>query len=77
MHDEKLENFRKTRLDEMTISEMQQEMTSGHLTSEELVLMYKETISVRNKDTNAILEINPDALQIAQALDYERQQSGP
>ncbi|ANU23998.1 amidase family protein [Planococcus donghaensis] len=77
MHDKKLENYRATRLDEMTISEMQQEMNSGNLTSEELVLMYKETISVRNKDTNAILEINPDALQIAQALDYERQQSGP
>ncbi|EIM06490.1 amidase [Planococcus antarcticus DSM 14505] len=39
--------------------------------------MYKETISVRNKETNAVFEIHPEALPIAQALDFERQQTGP
>src|SRR5690606_31988935 len=77
MHQQKLENYRKNRLDEMAISEMQQEMQAGNITSEELVLMYKENISLRDKKTNAILEMNPDALQIAQSLDFERQRKGP
>jgi amidase len=76
MHQNKLEEYRRDRLDEMTISELQQEMREGNLTSEELVLMYKENISLRDQNTNAVLEINPDALQIAQALDYERQSKG-
>lgn len=77
MHNKKLEEYRRERLDDMTISEMQEEMDGGELTSEELVLMYKENISLRDKDTQAILEINPDALLIAQALDFERRQTGP
>lgn len=76
MHHKKLEEFRKDRLDEMSISELQQEMQNGTLTSEELVLMYKENISRRDKNTAAILELNPDALQIAQALDFERAHKG-
>lgn len=76
MHHKKLEEFRRDRLDEMSISELQQEMRNGTLTSEELVLMYKENISRRDKNTAAILEINPDALQIAQALDFERASKG-
>ncbi|MCM3612512.1 amidase family protein [Planococcus sp. MERTA32b] len=76
MHQKKLEDYRKERLDEMTISQMQKEMQEGHITSEELVLMYKENISLRDKNINAILEINPDALQIAQALDFERDRKG-
>lgn len=77
MHSEKLAKYQKERLDELTIADMQQDMANGKITSEELVLMYTETISMRNKDTNAILELNPDALMIAQALDFERQQKGP
>ena len=76
MHQQKLEDYRKERLDEMTISEMQEEMQAGNITSEELVLMYKENISLRDKNINSILEINPDALQIAQSLDFERQRKG-
>lgn len=76
MHDKKLEAYRNERLDEMTLAEMQKELKEGKVTSEELVLMYKENISIRDSQTNAILEINPDALQIAQALDFERQAKG-
>lgn len=76
MHQQKLEDYRSNRLDEMTISELQQEMAEGKVTSEELVLMYKENISKRDKNTNAVLEINPDALQIAQAMDFERKHKG-
>lgn len=76
MHDKKMETYRKERLDEMTLAEMQKELMEGNVTSEELVLMYKENISTRDQHTNAVLEINPDALQIAQALDFERQIKG-
>lgn len=74
MHHKKLEDYRRDRLDEMSIKKLQQEMAEGKLTAEELVLMYKENISLRDQNTNAVLEINPDALQIAQARDFERSQ---
>ncbi|WKA59548.1 amidase family protein [Planococcus shenhongbingii] len=76
MHHKKLEEYRLNQLDEKTIAELQLELADGNITSEELVLMYKENISLRDKNTNAVLEINPDALQIAQALDFERQHIG-
>lgn len=74
MHQEKLEQYRKERLDEMTIDDLQRDMEKGDITSEELVLMYRENISLRDKNTNAVLEINSDALLIAQAMDFERRQ---
>ncbi|MBU9674862.1 amidase [Planococcus sp. CP5-4] len=77
MHHQKLENYRENKLDEMTIAQLQKEMETGNLTSEELVLMYKENISLRDKNTYAVLEINPDALLTAQALDFERKHKGP
>lgn len=77
MHHQKLESYRTGKLDEMTIAQMQEEMQSGNITSEELVLMYKENISLRNENLNAVLEINPDALLTAQALDFERRRQGP
>lgn len=77
MRNKKLEEYRRERLDEMTIAEMQEAMEAGQLTSEELVLMYKENISVRDKNTCAVLEMNPDALLTAQSLDFERRQKGP
>ncbi|MBT2584099.1 amidase family protein [Planococcus sp. ISL-109] len=77
MHHQKLESYRTGKLDEMTIAKMQEEMELGNVTSEELVLMYKENISLRNQNLNAMLEINPDALLTAQALDFERRQKGP
>lgn len=73
---QKLEHYRQRQLDEKGIAELQKELTEGKITSEELVLMYQENISLKNSNLNAILEINPDALQIAQALDAERKQSG-
>ncbi|TWT13466.1 amidase family protein [Planomicrobium sp. CPCC 101079] len=77
MHQEKLEEYRLTKLDEMAIADMQEELAEGRITSEELVLMYQENISLRDQNTKAILEINPDAVQIAQALDFERKLKGP
>ena len=64
-------------LDEATIDQMQEKMSSNELTSEDLVFMYLEVISTRNLNVNAVLEINPQALQIAQSLDDERAEKGP
>ncbi|MCM3639101.1 amidase family protein [Sporosarcina luteola] len=59
-------------LEEATIQQMQGRMESGHLTSEELTVMYMDIISKKDLNINAILELNPQALQIARSLDEER-----
>lgn len=76
MHHDKLEQYRLEQLDEKTIAELQLEMAEGKLTSEELVLMYKENISLSGESINAVLELNPEAVQIAQAMDFERLHKG-
>ncbi|MCA1032478.1 amidase [Bacillus timonensis] len=63
-------------LPEATIDEMQSKLTSGELTSKDLVFMYLYRISIIDKKINSILEINPEAIQIAAALDTERQIKG-
>jgi amidase len=68
------------RLVETTIADLQREMAAGRLTSEQLVQMYLERIAAYDKagpKLNAVLEINPDALFIAAALDRERKTTGP
>lgn len=66
-------------LEEATIADMARAMSGGGLTAEQLVLMYLERIAAIDKDgpkLNAVLEVNPDAVFIAQALDQERKVSG-
>ncbi|MFC4410156.1 amidase family protein [Chungangia koreensis] len=77
MKSNQLEELRDNWLDEATIGQMQEKMESGELSSEGLTLMYLANISLRDVNVNAVLEINPQALQIAQALDYERSVKGP
>jgi len=57
---------------EVTISELQSKMKAGQLTSRRLVEMYLERIKQVDTKTRAVLEINPDALAIADQLDKER-----
>jgi amidase len=57
---------------EMTISEMQAKMRSGEWTSRRLVEMYLERIMQIDTKTRSVLELNPDALAIADRLDKER-----
>lgn len=67
-------------IEEWTISDAQKAMDSGELTSHDLVLMYLERIAHLNHqgpNLNAVLEINPDAISTAEALDAERKKSGP
>ncbi|MFF2479763.1 amidase family protein [Paenibacillus sp. NPDC058071] len=58
------------------LASMQQAMTSGEYTSEAIVLAFIKRIHKYNPLINAVLEINPDALEIARILDKERITTG-
>ncbi|MFJ7725027.1 amidase family protein [Neobacillus sp. NPDC097160] len=77
MENSKLKKCLEEWLEEVTISEIQEKMENGRLSSKELVLMYLHRISRFDKELHSILEVNPDALQIAEALDAERRETGP
>ena len=67
-------------LDEITIPELQDGMKSGKFTARSLVEKYTERIAEIDKSgpaVNAIIELNPDAYSIADALDQERKAKGP
>ena len=60
-------------LEEKTVAQLQQAMESGDLTSREIVRLYLERIENLDKDSlNSVIEVNPDALSIAEQLDKER-----
>ncbi len=61
-------------LNEITISELQEKMASGKYTSEQITKLYLDRIEALDKkgpNLNAIIELNPDALNIAKAMDKE------
>ncbi|NOU94285.1 amidase [Paenibacillus sp. LMG 31456] len=65
---------------EATIPNIQAALDSGEITSKGLVLIYLNRIASMDKlglTINSILEINPDALFIADSLDVERAAQGP
>jgi amidase len=67
-------------LEEMTIPELQDGMKSGKFTAHSLAEKYLgriDELDKRGPAVNAIIEINPDALSIADALDQERKAKGP
>src|SRR5919199_2631714 len=64
-------------LQEMTIAEMQAAMEAGTLTARGLLEGYLARIAALNPQVNAIIEVNPDARQIADQLDLERATQGP
>ncbi|QUL98130.1 MAG: amidase [Candidatus Fermentithermobacillus carboniphilus] len=67
-------------LEEATVETLQRMMDDGDLTSFELVMGYLERIAAYDKSgprLNSVLEINPDALHIAEAMDRERARKGP
>jgi amidase len=67
-------------LNEKTIAELQEMMTKRHLSSTELTEYYLTRIAAldrRGPKLNSILEVNPDAIAIARALDEERRSKGP
>ena len=66
-------------LEEATIAGLQKAMASGQLSARTLVLSYLrriESVDRRGPQLKSVIEINPDALAIADALDKERKSRG-
>jgi amidase len=66
--------------EEATIAELQAAMQAGTLTSRRLVEAYIQRIrrvDLAGVQLNSVIEVNPDALAIAEQLDRERRRSGP
>ncbi|MCF2487196.1 amidase [Dyadobacter sp. CY347] len=62
-------------LSEMTVAQMQDGMKKGTLTSRAITKSYLDQIALLDRNgpkINAVIEINPDALAIAEAMDAER-----
>jgi amidase len=67
-------------LDEITIADLQGGMKSGKFTARSLVEAYSVRIDEVDKKgpaINSVIEMNPDALSIADSLDQERKAKGP
>src|SRR5437763_15407851 len=63
------------RFNEATVAQLQAEMASGHLTSEELTKYYLTRIIALDQNgpgVNSVIEINPDALVMAKNADMLR-----
>ncbi|MCW5958806.1 MAG: amidase [Pyrinomonadaceae bacterium] len=58
--------------EEKTVMELQEMMKSGKLTSRQLTQAYIDRIKTIDGKINSVLEINPDALNLAENLDKER-----
>ena len=66
-------------LEEATIAELQEGMKSGRLTARSIAEKYLariEEMDRRGARVNSIIELNPDALKIADSLDRERKAKG-
>lgn len=59
-------------LNEVTVNELQQMMKSGKLTSEQICQKYLDRINQVDPVLKAVIELNPDALEIARQMDEER-----
>jgi amidase len=67
-------------LDEVTIAGLQQRMESGRETARSIAEKYLkriEEIDRTGPQLHSVIEVNPDALTIADALDAERKAKGP
>lgn len=63
-------------MQEYSIKTLQEMLDKKEITSFELVQQYLERIKDIDPKTNAIIELNPDALAIAKSLDEERNTKG-
>src|SRR5258705_12450653 len=65
---------------EKSVAQLQDAMTKGRITSKALTAAYLARIKAIDKAgprINSVIELNPDALAIAAALDKERKEKGP
>jgi amidase len=66
-------------LDELTIDNLQEGMKSGKYTARAITEKYMSRIEAIDKSgpaVNSVIEINPDAVEIAESLDRERKEKG-
>ncbi|HEV2697746.1 MAG TPA: amidase family protein, partial [Terriglobales bacterium] len=66
--------------EETTISDLQARMKSGEISARSLTQAYLDRINDVDKNgpvVNSVIEVNPDAITIAEALDKERKERGP
>jgi amidase len=66
--------------EEVSLAALSKEIASGKLTARFLAESYLERIKALDQhgpEVNSVIEINPDALSIADALDRERRAQGP
>lgn len=66
-------------LDELTIADLSQAMATGKWSARDITQKYLtriESLDRRGPALNSVIEINPDAIEIANRLDQERQQKG-
>ncbi len=73
-------NIHEFELDEITVAELGEAYQSGKYTARQVTELYISRIEALNKKgprLNAVIAINPDALEIAAALDKEREEQGP
>ena len=59
-------------LSEITVRQLRDAMTKGELTSVEIISLYLERIDKSDGAIRSVVEVNPDALDIAKRLDEER-----
>ncbi|WP_192820395.1 amidase [Rufibacter sp. LB8] len=62
-------------LNELTIRDLQVQMQNGKMSSRDITKLYLDRIQAIDKSghkLNSVIEVNPDALQIAEAMDRER-----
>src|SRR4051794_22303442 len=67
-------------LDELSISDLQAALAAGKYTSSSLTDLYLARIDQIDRGSimlKSVIELNPDAMQIALELDAERRQKGP
>ncbi|HAQ20616.1 MAG TPA: amidase [Prolixibacteraceae bacterium] len=69
------ENYADFELNEITIAQLQEKMSSGALSSAEITQKYLdriEQIDKKEPELRAVIEINPEAINIARQMDAER-----
>jgi len=67
-------------LDEVTVAELQKQMAGGQRSSKQITQAYLQRIAELDRkgpELRSVIETNPEALEIAAALDAERKAKGP
>ncbi len=62
----------KFEVEEATVADINKSLSSGAITSKQLVEIYLERIRTIDPKLNSIIELNPDAVSIAEDMDKER-----